>query len=59
MWPFTVGQDFTLGNSLFGAVKLADLDKYKYFGYGIGFDMSGSFSLFHGSGFDKNVVIFV
>ena len=30
-----------LVNALFGAVKLtknADIDKYKYFGYGIGFD---------------------
>ena len=29
------------GNSLFGAIKLtknADFDKYKYSGYGIGFD---------------------
>ena len=33
--------DFTLGNCLIGSVKLsknADLDKYKYSGYGIGFD---------------------
>ena len=32
--------DPTLGNSLFGAVKSvknADIDKYKYSGYGIGF----------------------
>ena len=31
--------DFTLGNSLFGAVKLtknSDFDKYKYSEYGIG-----------------------
>ena len=31
----------TLANALFGAVKLTkntDIDKYKYFGYGIGFD---------------------
>ena len=31
----------TLENSLSGAVKLtknADIDKYRYFGYGIGFD---------------------
>ena len=33
LWPFTVGQDFMLGNSLF-----AYLDKYKYSGYGNGFD---------------------
>ena len=33
--------DFTLGNCLFGAVKLtknSDPDKYKYRGYSIGFD---------------------
>ena len=52
LWPFNVGQDFTLENSLFEAVKLtsnADLNWYKYFGYGIGFDASGSFSLFDGT----------
>ena len=40
--------DFTLGNCLFGSVKLAknsDLDKYKYSGYGIGFDSRSEFSL--------------
>ena len=60
MWPFTVGKDFCLGNSLLGAVKLttnADPDKYKYFGYGIGFDASESFLLSNGSGFSKNVII--
>ena len=34
-------RDFTLNNCLFGSVKLtknADLDKYKYSRYGIGFD---------------------
>ena len=33
--------DFTLGNYLFGSVKLTkndDQDKYQYTGYGIGFD---------------------
>ena len=38
--------DFTLGNRLFGSVKLtknADLDKYKYPGYGIGFDSHSEF----------------
>ena len=37
----------TLENCLFGAVSLtknADIDKYKYSGYGIGFDRHGSFS---------------
>ena len=38
--------DFTLGNCLFGSVKLtknADLDKYKYSGYYIGFDSHSDF----------------
>ena len=33
LWPFTVGKDFTLVNSLFGTVKLTkntDFDKYVY-----------------------------
>ena len=37
----------TLENCLFGAVKLtknSDIDKYKYSGYGIGFDSRGTFS---------------
>ena len=41
LWPFTVDKDFVLGNSLFGAFGMtanANLDKYKYFGYDIGFD---------------------
>ena len=36
----------TIENCLFGAVKLtknADIDKYKYSGYGIGFDGRGIF----------------
>ena len=36
----------TLGNCLFGAVTLtknAEIDKYKYSGYGIRFDRHGSF----------------
>ena len=38
--------DFRLGISVFGAVKLtknADLDKYGYSGYGIGFDARSQF----------------
>ena len=44
--------DFTLNNCLFGSVKLtknADLDKYKYRGYGIGFDSRSEFSFTDGS----------
>ena len=48
-------------NSLFGTVKLnknTDLDKYKYFGYDIGFDAGGTFLLSDGIGFGKNVINF-
>ena len=49
-----------LVNCLFGAISLtknADIDKYKYSGYGIGFDRHGSFS-FPGTGLGRNVIIF-
>ena len=52
--------DPTLQNCLFGSVTLTknvDIDKYKYSGYGIGFDRKGSFS-FPGGEFGQNVVIF-
>ena len=45
--------DLTLKNLLFGAVTLtknADIEKYGYSGYGIGFDRRTSFS-FRGGGF--------
>ena len=50
----------TLQNCLYGAVSLtknADIDKYKYSGYGIGFDRYGSFSS-PGIGLCRNVIIF-
>ena len=49
----------TLENCLFGSVKLtknADIDKYGYSGYGIGFDRETSFSI--GNEIGKNVKIF-
>ena len=52
--------NFTLGNCLSGSVKLtknADLDKYKYTGYSIGFD-SCSEIFFTGGGYGQNVIIF-
>ena len=52
--------DPTLKNCLFGAVTLtknADIDKYGYSGYGIGFDRKSSFS-FTGGGFGQNILIF-
>ena len=48
-----------LENCLFGAVSLTkntDIDKYKYSGYGIGFDRHGEFSFDNGLG--KNCIIF-
>ena len=52
--------DPTLKNCLVGAVTLtknADIDKYRYSGYGTGFDRRSSFS-FPGGGFGQNVLIF-
>ena len=50
----------TSKNYLFSAVTLtknADIDKYKYSGYGIGLDRRRSFS-FPGGGFGQNIIIF-
>ena len=50
----------TLKNYLFGAVTLtknADINKYEYSGYGIGFDRKSNFS-FPGTGFGQNVIIY-
>ena len=55
---FNVSNYPILENCLFGAVKLtenADIDKYGYSGYGIGFDRHGSFSF--GNGVGRNVII--
>ena len=52
--------NLTLENSLSGAVRLtknADIDKYHYSGYGIGFERKSRFSL-PGGGFGQNVIIF-
>ena len=49
-----------LGDCLFGAIKLtknSDLDKYRYIGYGIGFDVCSKFPLSNGE-WSKNLVIF-
>ena len=49
--------DPTLKKCLFGAVTLtknADVDKYGYSGYGVGFDSSS----FPGGGFGQNIIIF-
>ena len=60
--PYRYDDYPTLGNSLFGAVKLTkntDIDQCKYSDYGIGFDTCKNVSLSDGSGFGKNVIIFV
>ena len=52
--------DPTLKNCLFGAVTLtknADIDKYGYSGYGIGYDRKSTFS-YPGGGFGQNAIIF-
>ena len=56
----TTSSDPTLENCLFGAVTLtkkADINKYKYSGYGIVFDRRSRFS-FPSGGFGQNVLIF-
>ena len=60
MININISDCLTLENCLFGAVSLtknADIDKYKYSGYGIGFDRHGSFS-FPGTGLGRNVIMF-
>ena len=50
---YNISSYLTLENCLFGAVSLtkhADIDQYKYSGYGIGFDRKGEFS-FGSNGF--------
>ena len=54
----TKDSSVTLQNSLFGAVKLTkntDVDKYKYSGYGIGFDSRGSVTHLSGE-YGRNVI---
>ena len=56
----TSQSSFTLKNSLFGAIKItknADTSKYKYSGYGTGFDSKGSFLHVDGT-YDVNVILF-
>ena len=56
----STSSDQALENCLFGAVTLtknADINKYKYSGYGIGFYRKGSFSS-PGISLGRNVIIF-
>ena len=58
---FNVSSYPTLENCLFRAVKLtkhADIDKYGYSGYEIGFDRHESFSFSFSNGVGLNVIIF-
>ena len=58
--PSLNSSDFVLQNRLFGAINLtknANIDKYKYSKYGIGFDAKETFS-FPSSGFAQHVIIF-
>ena len=59
-WSRYLNTDFTVGNCLFGSVKLTkntDPDKHKYSGYGIGFISRLEF-LFTDGRYGKNVIIF-
>ena len=54
-----VNMNLTLVNCIFGAVSLtknADIDQYRYSGYGTGFDRGNVYSV--GNGFPRNVIIF-
>ena len=57
---YSISDNPTLENWLFGAVSLTkspDIDKYKYSGYGIGFNRHGFFSYPSGRT-SRNVIIF-
>ena len=56
---YNIGSYPTLESCLFGAVSLtkhADIDQYKYYIYGIGFDRKGKFSFGNRSG--RNSIVF-
>ena len=57
---FASQSSFTFQHSFFGAVKItkhADISKYRYSGYGIGFDSKGSF-LHADETYSVNVIVF-
>ena len=61
LWLRNLNTDFTLNNCLFGSVgltKSADPEKYKYSGYGIGFDSRPDF-LFTDGGVGKMTLFFI
>ena len=60
--PKTINSNFVFKNCLFGAIKIAnttnsDTDGWQYSGWGVGFDLTGSFTHPDG-GNGKNVIIF-
>ena len=60
LWDREYNDYPVLKNHLFGAVRLAknaNIDQYKYSGYGIGFDRRGTFPVLGGSG--KSAELFV
>ena len=59
LWDYVYDDYPTLVNSLFGAVRFtknADIDKYKYSGYGVWFNRRGTFLV--ANGFGRNFVMF-
>ena len=57
-----LNKDFRLGNCLFGAAKLTENAgpyKYKYSGYGIGFDFRSQFSWTDGSKAREKMLLFL
>ena len=60
LWPRNSNGDFTINSCLYESVTLnknVHPDKYKYSGYGIGFDSCSEF-LFTDASMEKNVIVF-
>ena len=59
----TVNSNFVFRNCLFGAINItnttnSDTDKWKYSGYGVGFDSTGSFTHPDDGKNAKNIIVF-
>lgn len=62
LWPYNLSVEFTIGNCLFGTVKLAknaDVDKYGYSGSCIGFDACSSFLLSNKKEMTEKMLLFL
>lgn len=62
LWPYNLSAEFTIGNCLFGTVKLAknaDVDKYGYSGSCIGFDACSSFLLSNKKEMTEKMLLFL